>query len=81
MRLTGSTTATYSLFRKSDGIEKIRLLRLFARKLPLADFCTNICQVGWCRIHRPLQTDVEQISLGSNREDSQSFVNERVCRH
>jgi D-arabinose 5-phosphate isomerase GutQ len=24
---------------------------------------------------------LEQISLGSNREDSQRFVNERVCRH
>jgi hypothetical protein len=25
--------------------------------------------------------DLEQISLGSNREDSQRFNNERVCRH
>jgi hypothetical protein len=25
--------------------------------------------------------DLEQISLGSNREDSQRFINERVCRH
>jgi hypothetical protein len=24
---------------------------------------------------------LEQISLGSNREDSQRFINERVCRH
>jgi len=24
---------------------------------------------------------LEQISLGSNREDSQGFINERVCRH
>ena len=29
----------------------------------------------------PLSPLLEQISLGSNREDSQSFVNERVCRH
>ena len=26
-------------------------------------------------------TELEQISLGSNREDSQRFINERVCRH
>jgi hypothetical protein len=25
--------------------------------------------------------ELEQISLGSNREDSQRFINERVCRH
>jgi len=25
--------------------------------------------------------NLEQISLGSNREDSQRFVKERVCRH
>ena len=24
---------------------------------------------------------LEQISLGSNRKDSQRFINERVCRH
>jgi hypothetical protein len=24
---------------------------------------------------------LEQISLGSNLEDSQRFINERVCRH
>jgi hypothetical protein len=31
------------------------------------------------RIDRRLA--LEQISLGSNREDSQRFNNERVCRH
>ena len=25
--------------------------------------------------------ELEQISLGSNRKDSQRFINERVCRH
>jgi hypothetical protein len=29
----------------------------------------------------PDQPKLEQISLGSNREDSQRFINERVCRH
>jgi hypothetical protein len=28
-----------------------------------------------------IATPLEQISLCSNREDSQSFINERVCRH
>jgi hypothetical protein len=27
------------------------------------------------------ECELEQISLGSNREDSQRFINERVCRH
>ena len=29
----------------------------------------------------PILQFLEQISLGSNREDSQRFINERVCRH
>jgi Protein of unknown function (DUF4238) len=28
-----------------------------------------------------VSSGLEQISLGSNREDSQRFINERVCRH
>jgi hypothetical protein len=27
------------------------------------------------------RSQLEQISLGSNREDSQYLINERVCRH
>ncbi len=33
-----------------------------------------------CRTVRPASR-LEQISLASNREDSQRFINERVCRH
>jgi hypothetical protein len=41
--------------------------------------CTVTC--GRAGGLEPCFADLEQISLGSNREDSQGFINERVCRH
>src|SRR5262245_48781357 len=36
---------------------------------------------GYIERPPPLAQELEQISLGSNREDSQRFINERVCQH
>jgi anti-sigma regulatory factor (Ser/Thr protein kinase) len=74
---------------KTRALQVIAADTLFAVQLCLEEAVANIIMHGGekddrLKIAIELERNgrtLEQISLGSNREDSQYLINERVCRH